>query len=92
MGGDDIDLSPTKKAISKFGQFCLINTSQVRDSSGLIVFSSARHKFGERMVNGFYLVKSPYFGKRMGIRIEKMSPVLPMGTFIIVKGKAINAC
>ncbi len=50
--------------VSKFGQFCLINTSQVRDSSGLIVFSSARHKFGERMVNGFYLVKSPYFGKR----------------------------
>ena len=29
VGGDDVDLSPTKKAISKFGQFCLINTSQV---------------------------------------------------------------
>ena len=93
VGGDDVDLSPTKKAISKFGQFCLINTSQVRDSSGLIVFSSARHKFGERMVNGFYLVKSPYFGKReWEFELKKDEPGPAYGyVHHRYKGKAINA-
>ncbi len=64
VGGDDVDLSPTRKAISKFGPFCVLKMSETRQSSDLGVFYSAHHQFGERVVGGFYVVKSPSFIKR----------------------------
>lgn len=93
IGGDDVDLAPSKKATSKFGPFCLLNTSDARDSSGLIVFSSARHKFGDRMVEGFYLVKSPYFGKREWDSTLKDDVPAPSFGYVHhrYKGKAVNA-
>lgn len=64
VGGDDVDLAPTNKAFDKFGPFCIKTISETNRSSELGVFFSSRHKFGKRLVDGFYLVKSPYFGKR----------------------------
>ncbi len=93
IGGDDVDLAPTKKATSRFGPFCLLNTSEASDSSNLIVFSSARHKFGDRQVQGFYLVKSPYFGKREWEPTLKTDVPAPSFGYVHhrYKGKAVNA-
>ena len=93
VGGDDVDLAPNKKATSRFGPFCLLNTSEASNSSGLIVFSSARHKFGDRQVEGFYLVKSPYFGKReWGSALIADVPAPSFGyVHYRYKGKAVNS-
>lgn len=93
IGGDDVDLSPTKKAISKFGSFCLLNTSESKKPSDLIVFSSSRHQFGERKVDGFYLVKSPYFQKREweeNLNLENPAPAYGY-VHHRYKGRAVNA-
>jgi|TARA_B100001741_G_scaffold129648_1_gene106884 prepilin-type N-terminal cleavage/methylation domain-containing protein len=93
VGGDDVDLAPTNKAISKFGSFCLLNTSESKNSSGLIVFSSSRHKFGDRMVGGFYLVKSPYFAKREWESDLDLNNSAPSYGYVHhrYKGRAVNA-
>lgn len=93
VGGDDVDLAPTQKAMSKFGSFCLMNTSESRNPSDLIVFSSSRHKFGERMVNGFYLVKSPYFGNREWKDNLNLDNSAPSYGYVHhrYKGRAVNS-
>jgi len=93
VGGDDVDLAPTNKALSKFGSFCLLSTSGAKNPSSLIVFSSSRHKFGDRMVNGFYLVKSPYFAKREWETNLDLNNSAPSYGYVHhrYKGKAVNA-
>lgn len=64
VGGDDLELPPEPKAFERFGRFCVIRTSDVRRADNLMVFGSARGPFEGKVVQGFYLVKSPYFMAR----------------------------
>jgi prepilin-type N-terminal cleavage/methylation domain-containing protein/prepilin-type processing-associated H-X9-DG protein len=64
VGGDDLELPPEPRAFERFGAFCVLKTTDARRPSDLLVFSSARGPFEGRVVNGFYLVKSPYFMAR----------------------------
>ena len=64
IGGDDLELSPTDEAFSAFGNFCVLKVDGVDHPSNLLVFLSAHHKFGDRIANGFYLVRSPYLAAR----------------------------
>ncbi len=64
VGGDDVELPPIPQAFERFGQFCVVRTTDARQPDNLLVFTSARGPFGGKVVNGFYLVKSPYFMAR----------------------------
>lgn len=64
VGGDDLELPPEPRAFDRFGSFCVLRTSDARQPDNLLVFSSARGPFEGKVVNGFYLVKSPYFMAR----------------------------
>ena len=65
VGGDDNELSPEGKARTVFGDFCVLKAADTQHPSELMVFASARGPFEGKIVNGFYLVRSPYF---MGYR------------------------
>lgn len=64
VGGDDLELPPEPRAFERFGAFCVLKTTDARRPSDLMVFTSARGPFEGKVVNGFYLVKSPYFMAR----------------------------
>ena len=64
VGGDDLELPPEQRAFERFGSFCVLRISDARQPDNLLVFSSARGPFEGKVVNGFYLVKSPYFMAR----------------------------
>lgn len=72
VGGDD-ELPPSEAAITRFGEFCVLQTTQVERPSELMVFVSARAPLeflptpsgsANRIVNGFHIVKAPYLGGR----------------------------
>jgi len=64
VGGNDLELEPSDKAREVFGDFCVLRTTGTRRPSELMAFTSARGPFEGRVVNGFYLVRSPYFMAR----------------------------
>ncbi len=64
VGGDDLELPPEPRAFERFGEFCVLRTTDARRPDNLLVFASARGPFEGKVVNGFYLVKSPYFMAR----------------------------
>lgn len=64
VGGDDNELAPEGKAREVFGDFCVLKTSDTRRPSELMVFASSRGPFEGKIVNGFYLVRSPFFMAR----------------------------
>lgn len=77
VGGDDVELPPEDRAIEKFGEFCVLNTHQIQQPAGLMVFASARGAFDSsgvnsgfdgRLVRGFYVVKPPYLMARRWAR------------------------
>ncbi|MBL9137465.1 MAG: type II secretion system protein [Verrucomicrobiales bacterium] len=68
VGGDD-ELPPTDLAVSRFGDFCALQSTQIERPSDLMVFVSARAPLEflptparpeGRIVNGFHIVKPPY--------------------------------
>ena len=61
VGGDDNELEPTGKAREVFGDFCVLKAGDTQRPSDLMVFASARGPFEGKIVNGFYLVRSPFF-------------------------------
>lgn len=65
VGGDDLVLSPSGNAQSKFGNFCVIRDSEVRRPSELMTFASARAQNGSTVVEGFYKIQSPYLTRRL---------------------------
>lgn len=64
VGGDDNELAPEGKAREVFGDFCVLKTTDTRRPSELMVFASSRGPFEGKIVNGFYLVRSPFFMAR----------------------------
>lgn len=64
VGGDDLELPPEPRAFERFGPFCVLKTTDASSPGDLIVFASARGPFEGRVVQGFYLVKSPFFMAR----------------------------
>ena len=64
VGGDDLELPPEDRAVERFGNFCLLKTSQALQPASLSVFVSARGPFEGKIVNGFYKVLPPYFMAR----------------------------
>jgi prepilin-type N-terminal cleavage/methylation domain-containing protein len=64
VGGDDLELPPDDRAIAAFGEFCILNTSQIRRPADLMAFVSARGPFENRIVNGSHVVKPPYLTTR----------------------------
>lgn len=72
VGGDD-ELPPSDAAVARFGEFCVLQTTQIERPSDLMTFVSARAPLeflptpsgsGNRIVNGFHIVKAPYLGGR----------------------------
>ncbi|HAB17181.1 MAG TPA: hypothetical protein DCE44_12110 [Verrucomicrobiales bacterium] len=64
VGGDDLELPPEPRAFARFGEFCVLRTTDARNPANLLVFGSARGAFEGKIVNGFYQVRSPYFMAR----------------------------
>ena len=64
VGGDDNELAPEGRAREVFGDFCVLKTTDTRRPSELMVFASSRGPFEGKIVNGFYLVRSPFFMAR----------------------------
>lgn len=64
VGGDDIELPPTPAAFARFGPFCVMRVSEVRQPQRLMAFASARGPFEGRIVQGFYAVKPPFLAAR----------------------------
>jgi prepilin-type N-terminal cleavage/methylation domain-containing protein len=64
VGGDDNELAPEGRAREVFGDFCVLRTTDTRRPSELMVFASSRGPFEGKIVNGFYLVRSPFFMAR----------------------------
>jgi prepilin-type N-terminal cleavage/methylation domain-containing protein len=64
VGGDDLDLPPNDAAFARFGDFCVLQTTQIDRPSELMVFVSARGPFENRIVNGAHMVKPPYLNVR----------------------------
>lgn len=73
VGGDDLVLPPTDKAFEKFGNFCVLKASNVRNPSRLMTFSSARttREDGREEVEGFYKISPPSLTKRMWIETNE---------------------
>lgn len=65
VGGDDLALPPTTKAFEKFGQFCVLRTSNARNPSRIAAFVSARSRFNGKPVDGFYRAEGPYLTRRV---------------------------
>lgn len=65
VGGDDLVLPPTAKAFAKFGPFCVLRPSDVRNPSRISAFVSARSRFNGSPVDGFYRAEGPYLSKRV---------------------------
>ena len=64
VGGDDLELPPDDRAISVYGDFCVLQTTQIERPSELMAFVSARGPFENRIVNGAHTVKPPYLDTR----------------------------
>lgn len=64
VGGDDIELPPTQAAFARFGPFCVMRVTDVRQPQRLMAFASARGPFEGRIVQGFYAVKPPFLAAR----------------------------
>ena len=64
VGGDDLDLPPTAKAMERFGKFCVLKTTETQRPSEVMVFVSARGPFDGTEANGYYVVKPPYLDSR----------------------------
>lgn len=64
VGGDDNELDPSGRAREVFGDFCVLKATAATRPSELMVFTSARGPFEGKIVNGFYLVRSPFFMAR----------------------------
>ena len=64
VGGDDIELPPDERAFSVFGDFCVLQTTQISRPSELMAFVSARGPFDNRIVQGAHVVKPPYLDTR----------------------------
>lgn len=64
VGGDDLDLPPSDAAFAKFGDFCVLQLSQIERPSELMSFVSARGPFENRIVQGSHVVKPPYLDVR----------------------------
>ena len=64
VGGDDLELPPDDRAVSIFGEFCVLQTTQISRPSELMAFVSARGPFENRIVNGSHVVKPPYLDTR----------------------------
>ena len=64
VGGDDSVLSPSPKAIERFGRFCVLRLSQVDRPSELMAFCSARSIYQEDRVAGYYVVRPPYLDQQ----------------------------
>jgi prepilin-type N-terminal cleavage/methylation domain-containing protein len=60
VGGDDLELPPGEEAVAKFGEFCVLTTTQILRPAELMAFVSARGPFENRIVNGSHVVKPPY--------------------------------
>ena len=68
VGGDDEQLPPSDAAIARFGDFCVLQATQIERPSELMAFVSARAPMeflnttgGEdRIVHGFHVVRPPY--------------------------------
>jgi len=65
VGGDDLVLPPGDLAFKRYGKFCVQKVDEVRQSSSLIAFTSARGRFNGGVVDGFYRVEPPYLAKRI---------------------------
>jgi len=67
LGGDD-EFPPSERAVGRFGEFCVLQTTQIERPSELMAFVSARapleflpSRGGEsRILPGFHIVKPPY--------------------------------
>ncbi len=64
VGGDDLDLPPSDAAFAKFGDFCVLQRTQIERPSELMAFVSARGPFENKIVNGSHVVKPPYLDTR----------------------------
>jgi type II secretory pathway pseudopilin PulG len=64
VGGDDLELPPDDRAFAIFGDFCVLQTTQISRPSELMAFVSARGPFENRIVNGSHVVKPPYLDTR----------------------------
>ncbi len=64
VGGDDLELPPTDRALDQFGRFCVLKIAEIQRPSELITFCSARGPFEGKVVPGFYVVKPPYLNAR----------------------------
>ena len=67
VGGDDLILSPNSTAFKKFGQFCVLKESDVKRTSQLIAFCSARSQFNEEPAEGYFKVDPPFLLKRLWV-------------------------
>lgn len=65
VGGDDLVLPPTANVMKRFGNFCVLKTSEIHRPTELIVFASARARFEGEIANGFYRVEAPCLAKRV---------------------------
>lgn len=79
VGGDDLVLPPTAKAVERYGSFCVLNVAEVRRPSSLIAFASARARFDGDMAEGYYRVEAPYVARR--IWAEQFVEELPAEQF-----------
>ena len=64
VGGDDLILPPSPQAVSRYGEFCVLQEWDARRPSELLVFASARSIHDSRPVDGFYKVLPPYLARR----------------------------
>jgi hypothetical protein len=64
VGGDDLELPPDERAFGRFGDFCVLQTTQIERPAELMAFVSARGPFENRIVNGSHVVKPPYLTTR----------------------------
>lgn len=73
VGGDDEQLPPSDLAVSRFGDFCILQSTQIERPSELMTFVSARApleflsapaRAEDRIVHGFHVVRPPYLNGR----------------------------
>jgi prepilin-type N-terminal cleavage/methylation domain-containing protein len=93
VGGDDLVLPPTGKAMDLYGRFCVLKLEEVRQPAGLLAFASARGRFNGETVPGFYRIEPPWLGRRLWA--EHFTESLPPEQFGFVHprfgGRAVAA-